>query len=212
MSFSLTLPSLMGLGTAPANSTSGEITTGITTAGAAAGATAAIIGATSIIPIIGPVVAGVAALISAFGVGNGCGGTCTEATQVTNQITPLATQMLTACTTTVQQNGCLTAAEQSQAVASIQQLWQQLDQACSQIPAPGGTQCIADRQPGAGGKYDWNVLYINPIMAMPVCAASATPASTAGTAVSDVVSTLTSNPALVAALVVGALILLSNKN
>jgi len=214
MSFSRTLPSLMGLGV----STSQEIGSGVTTAGAAvaAGASAGLLTAVGItaaaVPIIGPIVAGVALLINAFGIGNGCGGTCTEATQVVNQIEPLMQQNLTAAQQTVQQNGCLTSAELAQLESNFQSLWQQVLTGCGQIPAPGGTQCISDRQPG--GKYDWTSYYLTPIQQMPVCAVPAASSSTAGSAVTGTTTIggmTVSTPLLMGGALILAALLFSNK-
>lgn len=210
MSYAATLPSLMGLGASP--TTSSEINTGIATAGATSGAIAAIIGASSIIPIIGPVVAGVTMLITALGVGNGCGGTCTQATQVANQVEPLMQQNLAAGQQAVQQNGCLTPQEQAQLEANFNSLWQQVVSNCGQIPAPGGTQCISDRQPG--GKYDWTSYYLTPIKNMPVCSGTSngdgtlTVSSVQGG--SSALSGLLGNPMLLAAVAIGAVLLLKD--
>jgi hypothetical protein len=208
-SFSTTLPSLMGLGVV---TTSQEIGAGVQTAGAAAGATAAIVGATSVIPIIGPIVAGVTAIIAAFGIGNGCGGTCTEATQVVNQAEPALQQNLSAAQQAVAANGCLTSAEQAQLIQNFNTVWQQVLTQCGQIPAPGGTQCISDRQQGSTkiNGTNWFNMYLVPIQQMPVCAASASSAVAAGTVISDVVSSLTANPLLLAAIAVGAFLLLKD--
>lgn len=143
------------------------ISTGITTTG---GILAAAIPAVAAIPFVGPIIAGVAVLINVLGIGNGCGGTCTEATQVVNQAQPILEQNLEAAQTTVQQNGCLTSAEQATCVANFNQVWSQVESQCGQIPAPGGTQCISDRKPG--GQFDWTAAYLTPIMNMPVCSAS----------------------------------------
>jgi hypothetical protein len=135
------------------------------------------------IPVVGPIVASVARIIQAFGVGTGCGGTCTQATQIVNQIEPLMKQNLAAAQQQAQSNGgCLTSAEQQVAVQNFQTLWQQVLSGCGRIPAPGGTQCISDRQPG--GKYDWTSYYLAPIQQIPVCttgtAGPGLPTGTAG--------------------------------
>lgn len=206
-SLAMSLPGMRGLGTL---TTSQEINSGLTTAGAGAAAAASagllsVIGITAAaVPFIGPIVAGVTLLISALGIGNGCGGTCTEATQVVNQAETLLQQNLAAAQQTVEQYGCLTASEFSQLVQNFNTIWGQVEQQCGAIPAPGGTQCISDRQPG--GKLDWTGYYLTPIRSMPVCAdAAVAGAGTAGTGISGVVSSLTSNPILLVALAVGAL-------
>jgi hypothetical protein len=122
------------------------------------------------VPVIGPIIAGVASLIQAFNIGEGCGGTCKAATAIVNAIEPLLKQNLAAAQQTVMQNGCLTPAEQQQCLANFTQLWQAVVVGCSQIPAPGGTQCLADREPG--GKTDWFSYYQAPLQQMPVCAAA----------------------------------------
>ena len=120
------------------------------------------------VPVIGPFVAAAAAIASAFGIGKGCGATCTQSTQVANAAEPVLEQNLSAAQQQATANGgCLTSAEQAQLVQNFQSVWQQVLTGCGQIPAPGGTQCIADRQPG--GKFDWTAAYLTPIMNMPVC-------------------------------------------
>lgn len=148
-------------------SNSGLISTGVTTTG---GILAAAIPAVAAVPFIGPIIAGVAVLIGVLGIGNGCGGTCTEATQVVNQAEPALKANLEAAQATVAANGCLTEAEQQTLIANFNSVWNQVKQQCGQIPAPGGTQCISDRQ--SGGKYDWTGYYLTPIMDMPVCSSS----------------------------------------
>jgi hypothetical protein len=121
-----------------------------------------------LIPVVGPFVAAAAAVANAFGLGKGCGPTCTQSTQVVNAIEPILQQNLAAAQQQLTANGgCLLAAEVTVLVQNFQSLWQQVLQGCGQIPAPGGTQCIADRQPG--GKFDWTAAYLTPITNMPVC-------------------------------------------
>jgi hypothetical protein len=166
--------SLRGLGTA-ADTT--FINQGVTVAGGAtaaalstaAGASAlATIGITSAaIPFIGPAVAAVTLLVSALHIGQGCGASCTESTQVVNQAAPLLQQNLDAAKTAVAQQGCLTEDELQVLTNNFNTIWAQVKQQCGQIPAPGGTQCISDRQPG--GKYDWASYYLTPIQQMPIC-------------------------------------------
>ena len=177
--------SLHGLGTA-ADTT--LINQGVTVAGAATGAGLAVAGATAAIPFVGPIVAGVTLLVSALHIGQGCGATCTESTQVVNQAAPLLQQNLTAAQQTVAQNGCLTEDELQTLTNNFNTIWGQVKQQCGQIPAPGGTQCIGDRQPG--GKYDWTSYYLTPIQQMPVC-----PATTSGAVpVTTATSTTAANP------------------
>jgi hypothetical protein len=52
------------------------------------------------------------------------------------------------------------------AINNFNQIWAQVVKGCSQVPPPGGTQCISDRQ--AGGKWDWTSYYLQPIQAIPV--------------------------------------------
>lgn len=176
-SLSSSLYGFNGLG-AVANQTTSEINTGVTVAGAAVAATLstvagsaalAAIGLTSLaIPFIGPVVAGITLLISALGVGGGCGQTCTASTQIVNQVEPYCKQNLVAAQQQAAQNGgCLTAAEITALTGNYDLLWNEVLSACGKVPAPGGTQCISDRQ--RGGKYDWASYYRDPITAFPVC-------------------------------------------
>jgi len=123
----------------------------------------------ALIPVIGPFVSAAAKIVQAFGIGYGCGGTCTAATQVVNQIEPLMKQNLAAAQAQAQANGgCLTLSEAQALEANFNTLWANVLKGCGQVPAPGGTQCIADRQPG--GKYDWTSYYLTPIQQIPVCA------------------------------------------
>ena len=186
----------MSLG-APGNPVTGSqiVNTGVqaTGAGVAAAASAGLLTTLGItaaaVPIIGPIVAGVTLLVSALGLGNGCGGTCTQATQVVNQIEPLMQQNVTAAQQQAQSNGgCLTQAEADQLEANFQSLWSKVLSGCGAIPAPGGTQCISDRQPG--GKYDWTSYYLTPIQQIPVCANTA--GLTASSTVSNAVASLPS--------------------
>ena len=170
------------------------INQGVTVAGAGAAAAASAglltgIGLTSAaIPFIGPAVAAVTLLVSALHIGQGCGATCTESTQVVNQAAPLLQQNLTAAQQTVAANGCLTEDELQTLTNNFNTIWNQVKQQCGQIPAPGGTQCISDRQPG--GKYDWASYYLTPIQQMPVC-----PATTSGAVpVTTGTSTTAANP------------------
>ena len=177
--------SLHGLGTA-ADTT--LINQGVTVAGAGAAAGLAVAGATAAIPLVGPIIAGVTLLVSALHIGQGCGATCTESTQVVNQAAPILQQNLTAAQQTVAQNGCLTEDELQTLTNNFNTIWGQVKQQCGQIPAPGGTQCISDRQPG--GQYDWTSYYLTPIQQMPVC-----PATTSGAVpVTTATSTTAANP------------------
>lgn len=122
----------------------------------------------ALIPVVGPFVAAAAAVAQAFGLGMGCGATCTQSTQVVNAIEPVMQQNLSAAQQqAIANGGCLLPAELAVLVQNFQTLWQQVLTGCGQVPAPGGTQCIADRQPG--GKYDWTAYYLTPIQQIPVC-------------------------------------------
>ena len=121
-----------------------------------------------LIPVVGPFVAAAAAIANAFGIGKGCGATCTQSTQIVNQIEPILKQNLSAAMQQATANGgCLTPAEVATLTQNFNGLWQEVLTGCGQIPAPGGTQCIADRQPG--GKFDWTAAYLAPIQNIPVC-------------------------------------------
>lgn len=80
-------------------------------------------------------------LLGALGIGSGCGQTCVAATNVVNQAEPLLLANLQAY-----ENGQIT---QAAAQAVYTQVWNFVQQSCQSIPAPGGTQCISDRQQGA---------------------------------------------------------------
>lgn len=181
--------------------TSSLIATGVTTGGvisAATGATASLLAAIGIsaqaVPIVGTIIGGVALAITALGIGNGCGNTCTEATTIANNASAaLAANLQAAQAQAAANGGCLTSAEQAVALANIQTILQQLVAGCSQIPAPGGTQCVADRI--AGGKYDIYAENAPTVLNIPVCSTvSATPTSvTSSSNVSSGVDTLASN-------------------
>jgi hypothetical protein len=137
--------------------TTSEIYTGIETGAA-------------FIPVVGPFIADAAAIAQSFGIGKGCGPTCTSSTQVVNQAEPIMKQNLAAAQAQAQANGgWLTPDEMASAVNNFNAIWAQVVKGCGQIPPPGGTQCISDRQPG--GKYDWTSYYLQPIQAIPVNAA-----------------------------------------
>lgn len=165
-----------GLGAANMPS-SALISSGIATAGSAVAAAASSgallaigIGAQAV-PIIGTIVGGIALAVAALGIGNGCGQTCTATTAVVNQVEPYMKQNVQAANDQAAANGgCLTSAEVQTLVANFNQLWNYVQQNCSQVGGPGGKQCIADRQ--RGGKWDWFSYYLDPINAFPVCSAS----------------------------------------
>jgi hypothetical protein len=145
-----------------------------------------------LIPVVGPFVAAAAAVANAFGLGKGCGVSCTQATQVVNQIEPVMQQNVAAAQQQATANGgCLMPAEVAVLTQNFQILWQQVLNGCGQLPAPGGTQCIQDRQPG--GKYDWTAYYLTPIQQIPVCQVSPPPASSSTEAFP---ATSTSSPAI----------------
>lgn len=177
-----------GLGSVP---TSTIISTGVTSAGTIAGASGGIaaalaafgIGAQAV-PIVGTIIGGVALAIAALGLGNGCGGTCVEATQIANASSQaLALNLQAAQAQATANGGCLTQAEQDTAVQNIQNILASLEQQCSQIPAPGGTQCIADRK--AGGRYDIIAQNVPSIMDIPVCSGTASLFSGSGISSTD---------------------------
>lgn len=142
-----------------------------------------------LVPVVGPFVAAAAAVANAFGIGKGCGPTCTQSTQIANAAQPVLEQNLAAAQQQAAANGgCLTPSEQAQLVQNFQTIWQQVVTGCGQIPAPGGTQCVADRQPG--GKFDWTAAYLTPIENMPVCDAG-TPAGSTTTSSTTTPATIT---------------------
>lgn len=114
----------------------------------------AIAGATSAIPFVGPAIAGVTILISLF---TQRGRQKTATTSIVNEVEPYMKQNLAAWGQSTK-----TVAEQQQALANFDGLWQQVVQACS---GPGlgepGHWCINDRS--RGGKWDWFAYYRDPI-------------------------------------------------
>lgn len=181
-----------GLGNTPPNSS--LISTGITVAG---GTTAAVLGTAGLtgalaaigigawaVPFVGPIIGGLALAVGALGLGNGCGPTCNASTTVVNDVEPTLKQNLAAAQQQAAANGgCLTSAEQQVCVGVFNQVWNYVLSTCGKIPAPGGTQCVSDRQPG--GKYDWTAYYLTPIMQIPVCSSPTSSVSAAVSSVSD---------------------------
>lgn len=165
-----------GLGNVPPASSliaSGLTTsTGILSATGVTGSLLAAIGVgAQAVPIVGTIVGAIALTIGALGIGNGCGETCTASTTVVNQIEPYMQQNLAAAQAQAAQNGgCLTSDEVSTLEANFNQLWQYVVQNCQKVGGPGGSQCVADRQPG--GKYDWTAYYLTPIQQIPVCSSA----------------------------------------
>lgn len=120
----------------------------------------------------------ITSLLGALGVGGGCGSTCTQATTVVNQAAVQLQANLTAWN-----NSSKTTADQQQAIANFNSVWNIVVQQCQQIGGQGGKGCIADRQ--RGGKFDWFATFLDPIQ-------NATP-SDAGTISAVLTSDLGSN-------------------
>jgi hypothetical protein len=118
-------------------------------------------------PVLGGAIAGMiaagSAIASALGVGSGCGQTCIEATQIVNQAEPLFEQNVA-----LYQSGQI---DQATAIATFDNMWAAVEQACSGIPGAAGTNCVADRQEGAckwrdvnGECWNWFKGYRDPLL------------------------------------------------
>ena len=154
---------------------------------------------------VGALVAAGAAIASALGVGSGCGPSCIQATNVVNSAEPVFKQNLDAY-----ENGTI---DQATAIANYNSMWTAMQQACAAIP--GQVNCIGDRQAGAckwkatnqlypacppiGSCWNWNNGYYVPLTFPAVNAPStngSVTGSSIGSGITEVVSSLTSNPTL----------------
>lgn len=155
-----------------------------------------------------PFTFGLSALVSLAagpiaGLINGCGETCTYSTEYANQAEALLQQNLSAYLAIPVPR---TASEQSQAQANFNQIWQSLEQSCSNAQlGTAGQACIEDREngacdyktspggwqgtgltatyqyPGANGSgpacWNWFVGYLDPILDDPTVGLSSGAAS-----------------------------------
>jgi hypothetical protein len=87
----------------------------------------------------------------------GCGVTCQQTTDIANKVATAAGQI----TAQYWAQPMRTVSMRDGAVAALQELYQYLIQNCQAIGGQGGSQCVADRQPG--GKYDFQAQQIAPI-------------------------------------------------
>lgn len=112
-------------------------------------------------PLTGPAAPFISAIASLIGpiasLFKGCGATCTQTTQIANSVESATTQI----TNHYWAQPVRTVAMQQAAIAALQQLYSYLIQNCQKIGGRGGSQCVADRQPG--GKYDYQAQQIAPI-------------------------------------------------
>lgn len=126
------------------------------------------------VPVIGAAIAGVTLAISLFLNRNAqYFGEESATTQIVNQAAVLLKQNLDAWNSLSAQDK--TAANQQQALANFDGVWQQVVQACNNTAyshgsdATGlspGARCVADRAGtahGGNGKYDWYAYYRDPI-------------------------------------------------
>lgn len=135
--------------------------TGSKIAGGVAGGLATTAGILALIPGGQIPAAFLAAAASIVGpitkVFSGCGVTCQQTTDIANQVATAAGQI----TAAYWANSTRTVSMRDGAVAALQQLYQYLIQNCQAVGGRGGSQCVADRQPG--GKYDFQAQQIAPI-------------------------------------------------
>jgi hypothetical protein len=186
-----------GLRTGMGLTTSGEI--------AAIGSSAAVI------PVVGPIIAGVTQILGALGVGNGCGQSCITATQYANAAQSAMETNLNAAQQTVSENGCLTPDEVTTLVNNYNTIWSQMVAGCQTVPGAAGQNCVSERAPT--GKYNYQGAYLAPILALPVCAPTASSVAGSSTTASAMGTTTTSTssdmtPLLLLAAAIGALALL----
>jgi hypothetical protein len=142
------------------------ISTQLEAAGASLAGTAA--GILALSPATGPLapfVAGAAAIIgllAAFGVGSGCGQSCVLSTQYANQAEAALAQNIQAYFSIPAPR---TPAQQQAAESLFTQVWNDLEQQCSNpsLGAPG-QRCISDRQSGA---CTWKQTTTSPLLSIP---------------------------------------------
>lgn len=87
----------------------------------------------------------------------GCGVTCQQTTDIANKVEAAAVQIMDQYWA----QPVRTVSMRDGAVAALQELYQYLIQNCQAVGGRGGSQCVADRQPG--GKYDFQAQQIAPI-------------------------------------------------
>lgn len=135
--------------------------TGSAIAGGIAGGLATTAGILAVIPggqIPAAVLAAMASIVGPIAKEfEGCGVTCQQTTDIANRVATAAGQI----TAAYWGAPVHTVSMQAGAVAALRQLYQYLIQNCQAVGGQGGTQCIADRQPG--GKYDFQAQQIAPI-------------------------------------------------
>lgn len=111
-------------------------------------------GASAAIPFVGPAIAGITLLIGLF---TKRGAQKEATTKIVNDAEPLLKQNLEAWNSSSK-----TVAEQQQALANFNAVWQQVVAACSNTSyGDPGHWCIDDRN--RGGKWDWFSYYYDPI-------------------------------------------------
>lgn len=142
-------------GAATATSTGSKVAGGVA-AGLAttAGILAAIPGGQIPAAFLGAAAAIVGPIASLF---KGCGVTCQQTTDIANKVATAAGQI----TSQYWAQPVRTVSMQQGAIAALQELYTYLIQNCQAVGGQGGSQCIADRQPG--GKWDFQAQQIAPI-------------------------------------------------
>lgn len=143
------------IGASTATSTGSKVAGGVA-AGLAttAGILAAIPGGQIPAAFLGAAAAIVGPIASMF---KGCGATCQQTTDIANKVATAAGQI----TSQYWANSTRTVSMQQGAIAALQELYSYLIQNCQAVGGQGGSQCVADRQPG--GKYDFQAQQIAPI-------------------------------------------------
>ena len=137
------------------------VSTGSSVAGGIAGGLATAAGILAAIPggqIPAAFLAAAAAIVGPIAKEfEGCGVTCQQTTDIANKVATAAGQI----TSQYWAQSTRTVSMQQGAITALQQLYQYLIQNCQAIGGQGGSQCVADRQPG--GKWDCQAQQIAPI-------------------------------------------------
>lgn len=144
------------IGTQTATSTGSKVAGGVA-AGLAttAGILAAIPGGQIPAAFLAAAAAIVGPVASMF---KGCGATCQQTTDIANKVATAADQIKSQYWA----QPIRTVSMRDGAVAALQELYQYLIQNCQAVGGRGGSQCVADRQPG--GKYDFYAMNVAPIV------------------------------------------------
>lgn len=222
-------PFTWGLGANPPTDLQQETNQGGAAGAAIGGTIATIVGGPVLGGIVSGAISGLTQLISAVeGLFSGCGATCTEATQIVNQVEPYLQQNNQIYFSNPNRTTC----DQATALATFNSIWQIVTSKCGNAAlGAAGQNCINERGPNAvnctwgvtseneyppyasvpypvGVCWNWFLAYYDPILNDVPPGGSAVCAATAASTVSNVLSSLTSNPLLLIGLAVAAFVLI----